>query len=244
MNIYVIPDTQSKEGVQNPLLPIAHHICELKPDYVIHMGDHWDMPSLSSYDKGKKSHEAKTYRKDITAGNKSMQEFWAVIALKWPKARKECIFEFLNGNHEFRRNRAMEYASEDLRDLMKAFPFEIDGWKEHPFLKVIIRGGVSFSHYFANLNSDRPIGTARQILLKKHISCVAAHMQGYDYAEQLTGKKTIQAIIAGSCYYHNETYKPQSNHHWRGSILLRDVKGGMFEFSRFSLFKLKEKYGL
>jgi len=52
--IYIIPDTQVKPDVENPLIAVAHHICDLKPHYVIHLGDHWDFPSLSKYDKGKK----------------------------------------------------------------------------------------------------------------------------------------------------------------------------------------------
>jgi hypothetical protein len=244
MDIYIIPDTQSKEGVFNPLIPVAYHICKIKPDLVIHLGDHWDMPSLSSYDKGKKSHEAKTYRKDISAANYAMECFWAIIDAEWPEAESECEFEFLLGNHCDRIRRAMEYGSEDLRDLMRAFPPDYSRWKKHEFLKVIKRGGVCFSHFFANNNSGKPIGTARQLLLKKHVSCVAGHMQGFNYDEQLTDKKTIQAIIAGSCYFHDESYKMQSNHHWRGTLLLKNVRGGMFEFNRYSLFDLASEYGV
>lgn len=244
MNIYVIPDTQSKEGVFNPLIPVAYHIASIKPDVVIHMGDHWDFPSLSSYDKGKKSHEAKTYLKDVRAANKAMQGFWDIIKSEWPRYKSQCRWEFLRGNHEYRRDRAMEYGSNDLRDLMTEFPPILGPWNDNKFLKIVRINGVNFSHYFPNLNSDRPITTARQLLLKKHTSCIAAHQQGFDYAEQLTDKKTIQAVIAGSCYFHDESYKPQSNHHWRGTLLLRDVKNGMFEFNRYSIYQIAEEYGL
>lgn len=244
MNIYVIPDTQQKEGVFNPLIPVAYHIAHIRPDIVIHMGDHWDFPSLSYYDKGKKSMEAKTYLKDVEAGNKSMREFWAVFKAEWPRYRSSCKFKFLIGNHEMRRHRAMEYGSNDLRDLMELKQPDYTGWEVMPFLKVLKINGVNFSHYFPNLNSDKPITSARMLLMKKHSSSVAAHQQGFDYAEQLTDKKRIQAVIAGSCYFHDEEYKPQSNHHWRGTFLLRDVKNGMFEFNRYDLYALAEEYGL
>ena len=83
MNIYIIGDTQAKYGVKNPLRVFAHHICELKPDYVLHLGDHWDMPSLSAYDKGKKSHRVESYSRDVKAGNEQLQEFWDIINNKW-----------------------------------------------------------------------------------------------------------------------------------------------------------------
>jgi len=75
------------------------------------------------------------------------------------------------------------------------------------------------------------------LLNKRHVSCVAGHKQGFDYAEQLQGKdKTIQALIIGSCYYHDENYKAHTNHHWRGTVLLYQLKNGAgFDYARYSL---------
>jgi hypothetical protein len=250
MNIYVIPDTQSKEGVENPLIPVAHHICSLKdskenrPDVVLHLGDHWDFPSLGQYDKGKKSHRAKTYLKDIRAGNKSMQEFWDIIKTKWPRWKSQCRWELLRGNHENRRVRALDYGPDELVDLINEFPMDDSNWSRvSPFLKVVTIGGVDFCHYFTNNNSPRPLGSARMILNKRHTSSIAGHQQCFDYHEQLAGKKLIQSLIIGACYFHDEEYKPQSNHHWRGTVLLKNVKGGMFDFNRYTLSHLKKKYG-
>lgn len=237
MNIFYFSDPQVKENVPNPLIPIAFQIVTLKPDVVVCGGDHFDMPSLSYYDKGKKSHRPKTYLKDIRAGNHAMREFWEIIETFW-QGYKASDWHFLHGNHEFRRNRALEYADETTIELMEQFPFYLDGWEEHKFLDILKIKGVNFSHYFQNNNSDRPIGTARQMLIKKHESCVAGHMQGFDYAEQITGHRTIQAVIAGSCYMHDESYKAQSNHHWRGTMLMKDVNNGMFEFNRYNIYEL------
>lgn len=53
--ILVIPDTQCKPGINmSHLTHIGKYIVDKKPDVVIHLGDHWDMHSLSSYDKGKR----------------------------------------------------------------------------------------------------------------------------------------------------------------------------------------------
>ena len=183
--------------------------------------------------------ETKSYTKDVRVGNKFMEEFWEVIKANWPRWKSKCEWNILVGNHEMRRNKAMEYGSNDTRDLMNQNSPDYSNWNRvHPFLKVVKIGGVSFSHYFQNNNSDRPISSARMLLLKKHISCVAGHQQGFDYAEQLTDNKLIQSLIIGSCYYHKEEYKPQSNHHWRGTVLLKNVKNGMFDFERFSLDRL------
>ncbi len=242
---YIIPDTQSKEGVGNPLIPVARHICQIRPAIVIHLGDHWDMPSLSKYDKGKKSHRVKTYFKDVTAGNASMAQFWQIIHSNWPNAHNQCKFIILKGNHEDRVNRAKEYGPDELIDLLDQYPLDYQHWdKVIPFLQVFEWKQIEFCHYFQNLNNATAIGTARQLLMKSHKSRIAGHKQGFDYEEMPCGSnKVIQAMIAGSCYYHSEEYKTHNNNHFRGTVILKNVHDGMFDFSRYSLNALKERYG-
>ena len=72
----VIPDTQVKPG--NPLDHLrwaGEYAVEKKPDVIIHIGDHFDMPSLSTYDVGKKSFEGRRYINDINAGIEGMKAF-------------------------------------------------------------------------------------------------------------------------------------------------------------------------
>jgi len=242
--IYIIPDTQSKSGVKNPLIPIAYHICELKPKYVVHLGDHWDFPSLSRYDKGKKSHRVHSYLKDIRSGNKTMEEFWEILLLNWPECKDECKFFLFQGNHEERRNRALEYGPDELIELIEEFPMDVNGWDEViPFLKIKVIEGIHFTHYFSNLNNAYAIGTAKALIAKKLCSCVAGHKQGFDYHEQTAQEgKIVQCLIAGSCYFHDEKYKNHNNHHWRGTVLLTNVREGMFDFARFSLLALDSTF--
>lgn len=48
---FVIPDTQVKKGVPiDHMAWIGAAIRDYKPDVVVHLGDHWDFPSLSRYD--------------------------------------------------------------------------------------------------------------------------------------------------------------------------------------------------
>ena len=58
--ILVIADTQAKsEEDLEYLLWIGHYIAEKQPDVIVHIGDHYDFPCLSSYDKGKSSSEGR-----------------------------------------------------------------------------------------------------------------------------------------------------------------------------------------
>lgn len=235
--IYVIGDTQSKPGVKNPLIPVAYHICELKPKYVVHMGDHWDMPSLSYYDKGKKSHRIYTYHDDIDAGNRTMDEFWTIIDKHWPTALDECEFHIHKGNHEDRIKRAIEYCEDSYKRMFIDYPPCYDNWSHvHEFLVINKIHGINFSHYFQNLNNANAISTARQLCMKKHTSCIAGHKQGFDYEEMMTDEGNIQCMIVGSTYYHEEGYKAQSNHHWRGTVVLYNYDGkGQYDYARYSL---------
>lgn len=241
---YIIPDTQSREGVKNPLIPVAHHICQIRPSMLIHLGDHWDMPSLSRYDKGKKSHRVRTYHSDIVAGNKSMAEFWEIIHSKWVTFHDQCKSVMLRGNHEQRIETAKQYGPDELVSLMDLYPPCYDHWdKVIPFLKVFEWEGIEFCHYFQNTSSANPVGTARQLLLKGHKSRIAGHKQVFDYEELPQGSDSmIQAMIVGSCYYHEEAYKHHTNNHFRGTVVLKNIKDGTFDFSRYSLDALTERY--
>lgn len=241
---YLIPDTQIRPGVRNPLTLIARHISDLRPDEVIHLGDHHDFPSLSAYDKGKKSHRVHSYLKDVRAGNEAFTEFFDELRTHWPRYRRSMRLRFLEGNHEHRRIRAIEYGDDALVDLIHEHPPDYSGWDQVvPFLKEIQVQGITFCHYFQQPNSHRAISSANAILNKKHTSCIAGHKQGFDYSEQLAafGKK-IQALVIGSCYFHDEEYKAHNNHHWRGVVVLKTLGGGEFDFERFSLSRLDSIY--
>ena len=76
MKHLIIPDTQVKPNTPTDHLKWAgQYATEKKPDVIVHIGDHWDMESLSSYDKGKKSFEGRRYTKDIDSGITAMQTF-------------------------------------------------------------------------------------------------------------------------------------------------------------------------
>jgi len=80
MKIIVIPDCQVKPNTRIDHLEWAgKYIAEKKPDVIVNIGDFWDMPSLSCYDKGKKDFEGRRYKKDVEAGNAAMDLLLAPI---------------------------------------------------------------------------------------------------------------------------------------------------------------------
>jgi hypothetical protein len=247
MRIAVIPDTQVRPGVRTDHLEWAgKYIKEKKPDVVVHLGDHWDMPSLSSYDKGKGSAEGRRVIRDIEAGNSALE-----LLTRAGAGGCGARLIILRGNHEQRIERYVD----DHAELAGAVGYHqfndvALGWEPIPFLQPITLGGIAFCHYFPR-GSDGNVGqtkrgapSARAQLTREMQSCIAGHRQGYDLALATNGRRIIRSIIAGSFYQHSEGYlSPQGNHHWQGMLMLHDVKDGMFNLVEVPLGYLKRRYG-
>lgn len=239
----VIPDGQVKPGV-----PIDHwtwagkYAAAKRPDIIVNLGDMADMPSLSSYDKGKKSFEGRSYKKDIDTVKKAADAFMAPI-LSARSYNPEIILNL--GNHEERILRAVD-SSRELEGLIsyEDLPYEHYGWKVFPYLETVVRNDVAFSHYFQTGVSGRPITSARALLTKLHMSAVMGHVQARDiaYSRRADGK-AITGIFAGVFYQHDEEYlRPQGNQVWRGIWMLHNVENGAFDEMPVSLSYLKKKF--
>jgi hypothetical protein len=238
----IVPDTQVKPGVPlDHLVWAGRYIAEKQPDVVIHLGDHWDLPSLSSYDRGKKSFEGRRLKADITAGNHGMD----LLTSPFRKRRNRPRQVFIPGNHEERILRAIE-ADASLDGILGWHDLNLAGWEVQPYLKPIEIHGILYCHYFYNSRTGRPwTGTAATIL--KHVgqSFVMGHRQGLDPSgiHDLPNGGRRRGIIAGSFYQHDEVYLgAQGNSHWRGILMLHEVRGGNFDLMEISLDYLRRRY--
>jgi len=250
MRIAVIPDTQMKPGIdQTYLRAIGNYLVKKKPDIIVHIGDHWDMPSLSSYDFGKKSFEGRRYAHDVAAGNEGFYTLNEPIYAETNRLyrNKKAVWNpkkyFLIGNHEQRIERAVN-SDPKLEGTMGYHDLDFLDYEVVPFLETKIIEGVAFSHYFTTGLAGRPAATANAQLNKQHMSCIAGHQQGLQIA---TGKRgdgaLLTSVIAGSCYAHEEAYLgAQGNKHWRGLLLLNNVSDGQFDLMPVPLQYLMEKY--
>lgn len=254
MKHLVIPDTQIRSQDNLDFLEhIGNYIVDKKPDVIIHIGDFADMPSLSSYDVGKKSFEGRRYVNDTQAAQAGMARLLGPLNEYNAKQRKNGKRTYnprrvlTLGNHEDRISRAINSDPKldgtlDLGDL----GYEAAGWEVHPFLEVVIIDGISYSHYHVTGISGRPATTASAQLNRHHMSCVSGHQQGLQIATGYRADGTLlTSIIAGSCYEHDEDYLgPQGNRrHWRGLLVFNDVQPtGEFEIMPVSLKYLRERY--
>lgn len=249
----VVPDTQVKPGGGVDHLRWAgQYAAEKRPDVIVHIGDHWDMPSLSKYDVGKKGFEGRRYLADIQAGNAALDAFMQPVVQERErrernkKARWNPRLVFTLGNHEDRMNRAME-DNAVLDGMMGIQDTNLldHGWEVVPYLEVRVIDGIAYSHYFTSGVMGRPVSSARLMLTKKHMSCVMGHVQDREiaYAKRADGTR-MTGIFAGIFYEHDEEYlNPQTNESWRGIWMLNEVRDGQFDEMPVSLDYLRKKYG-
>lgn len=251
MRHLVIPDVQAKEGHDFMFLHrIGQYIVEKKPEVVVCIGDFADMPSLSSYDKGKKSFEGRRYHKDIAAAEDAMDFLLTPINTFNERARRNKEKQYhprmimTLGNHENRINRAVN-DDPKLDGVLSIDDLPYEDWEVFPFLERVVVDGICYSHYFVTGVAGRPAVSAQAQLAKQHMSCIAGHQQGLQIATGYKADGTmLTSVIAGSCYEHDEEYMgPQGNKHWRGILVLNDVKDGGFELMPVSLDYLKRRYG-
>lgn len=242
----VIPDIQAKPGVSNDHLEwIANYALEKRPDVIVQIGDWADMPSLSSYDKGKRSYEGRRYTKDIDAANESLMRFERVLEdynRANPKTPYNPDKHITLGNHEQRIERATELdAMLDGKLLMTDLQFEDRGWNVHPFLAVIELDGIQYSHYFVSGSMGRPVSSAAALLKARGGSATMGHVQKMDVAYHPQTQQI--GLMCSCCYLHDEAYLgPQGNEAPRQIIMKHEVEGGRYDLMAVSLRFLKKRY--
>ena len=243
LRIGVVPDPQCMPGVNMQHLKwCGQYFAAKQPDVIVALGDWGDFPSLSMFGS-KMEFEGKRYKKDLAAFHQGMELFMEPLAKV--KGYKPYM-EFIDGNHEGHIERTVNndpklegmMSLEDLR--LKQY-----GWREHAFLQPVSIGGVAFCHYFPSGIMGRPITTAPELLRKLHMSAVAGHQQGREIAfGRRADGGNMTAIITGSFYQHSYKYlSPFTNMHWRGMLMMHEVRDGSFDEMFVSINFLKRKFG-
>lgn len=248
-----IPDTQIKPGLDLSHLEWAGRYAAVKrPDVIVIAGDWYDMPSLSSYDKGKLAAEGRRYDDDIAAGTRGLELFERAMRRHAPRGYSPRKIVTL-GNHEDRITRSVQATPELAGKLsLDDLAFARFDWEVRPFLEPVTIDRITYAHFF-------PIGPSGRVTNNKNgapsalaqvrrmmCSCVAGHRQGLDQALISTPGAMYRGIIAGSFYQHAEIYlTPMGDRYWRGLLVFNDVRptSGEFDLCEVSLSYLERRFG-
>lgn len=224
-DIVVIADTQvDLVSPTSHLYSLSKYIWEHKPSHIVHIGDHWDFPSLSSY-ASRLHAEGKRLTDDLAGGFDAFKLIMAHVT-KMNKREGEDYRpkkHFLMGNHEMRLERFINdhpvlQGCFDLEDFVRS-----EGWNFHKMNEPVWIHDICFSHYMENPMSGRPVGGSMENKLNKFPhSFVHGHQQQYQYArrQNLKGKPHF-GVCAGSFYMHDEDYRGANNTEIRGFTHLK-----------------------
>jgi len=244
-DILVIPDTHCKPGVgTDRFKALGALVAARQPSHIVHLGDHWDMPSLCSYDEGTKDWYQRSYNDDVNAGTIALEKFEYELQRRAPKYKPKKYL--IGGNHDQGRiarlldkePRWEETVSIDtLKEKAKGF-----GWQWIDFGNKLEIADTYFAHYFVSGVMGRAISgenPAANMLKKQYASCVAGHLHIFDYAERThaDGHKLI-GLTAG-CFLEGgqvEKYAGEAQLLWRNGVtMLYDVNRGEFDHEFISL---------
>jgi hypothetical protein len=246
----VIPDTHAHWKHNNDRADwLAGLIGDVRPDVVVHIGDSADLPSLSSYDKGKRGFHGRTYRADIDAHLDFQHRIWEPIR----RAKKRLPRRvFLIGNHEQRIEKALDLSPElegtiSLRDLdLTEWYNDIVPYDGNTPGRIEI-DGVWYAHYFSSGVMGRAIGgehPATSLLAKRFSSSTCGHLHLADWSIRTTNDRKIMGMFVG-CYqdYRSDWAGDANELWWSGVVIKRGVHNGQYDPEFISIQRLKEEYG-
>ena len=233
---------------------LGQYIMDHRPEVIIRLGDMWDMPSLCSYDKGKKDFVFKSVADDIAAGHKAeklifgpMIEYNEQQARNKQKQYRPLIIKIL-GNHEHRVAKLLEYEPRWEGSLsMKNFHTKLKIDEEVvDFGDIVFVDDVAYSHYFVSGVMGRPMASAKMLVGKKCMSCTMGHVHTLDSAFMVkpTGEKA-RGLIAGS--FHDPDHKSFAGTQvddiwWNGLIHKKNVFNGDYDLTEISITQLQQMY--
>lgn len=239
-DVLVIPDSHAHPDWSNRRFEwLGKMIYDLRPTYVVDIGDSADMPSLCSYDKGTKGYEQRTFIKDCNAYKDAMDKLWH----QFKKNKKRMPVRIkTRGNHEHRIQRAIDYET----TFTGCYGFKDLGEEDYndivlPFLQEYKIEGVRFNHYAPSPLLQRPIGgvnPAHQVLKKMHTSYVFGH----DHRRSFFEENNLAAICVG-CYIEEKPdwIGPAWDNWWKGIVYIK-IDGSVINPSFIRLEEIKNVY--
>jgi hypothetical protein len=246
----VIPDQHAHPDFDNSRADLlAKLILDLKPDVVINIGDAADMPSLCSYDKGKRAFHGRSYHKDIEAHLDFQERLWGPVRRRKKRMPRAVVFE---GNHEHRIERALDLSPE-LEGTIGFSDLDFDRYYD-----TVVRyngstpgildiDGVHYAHYFISGVMGRPVGglhPADSLVAKGGVSCTAGHLHLLDFSVRTTvdGRK-IMGCMAGVYQDYYADFAGHANQlWWRGVVVKDNVTAGAYDPRFISIEQLRKEY--
>lgn len=229
-------------------------IYDVRPDYVVDLGDGADMRSLNSYDtRYPQSIVTQSYERDVQSYLDSQER----LRHRFKKnKRKMPDWYGLQGNHEYRIDRAITHDPrlEGSTYGISLKHLELDRWfQEYVYYDNGAPGflqldGILYSHFIASGNYGRALeGKHHAMSLLDTLSCsvTVGHSHKFHYAVKAEARpRKTQGLVAGCFKGKEESWAGQANGHWtQGVAIKRYVEDGNYDLQWVSMRALEEEYG-
>lgn len=253
--LLVIPDAHANPDMDNRrFIWLGNLILDKRPDIIVNLGDLFDMSSLSSYDKNKKSFEGRRYQKDIQIGidalekmHKPFNDFNEKLR-NIKKARlKSPRLVFTLGNHCNRVTRAIENSPE-LDGLLSLENFQLERFKYevYPFKQPVCVEGIWFCHFFpSGVKGESVSGfnIGANLIQKNMVSSICGHSHLWDMAMRARPDGSKAIGISAGWYGEEATYTDATDQLWHSCVtMLHDVHSGTFDVEQISIERIKNLY--
>jgi hypothetical protein len=233
---------------------LGKFIYDLKPDYVIDLGDGADMKSLNTYDtRSPKAVVAQSYQADIEQYNDAQDRMRHLFR---HHKRKRPYWIGFEGNHENRIKKAISVDPRVEGDKygISFSHLQTDHWfddyheYEYGGPAVADYDGISYAHYFSSGN----YGTATSgqhhayTILNNRLNsstCGHSHKRSIYFKDGAHPNGAI-GLVAGCFKGAKESWAAQANNEWwTGVVVKREIENGMYEPQFISLKALEQIYG-
>mgnify|MGYP003130283462 FL=1 len=233
---------------------LGNLLYDIRPDYVVDLGDGADLKSLNSYDtKYPKAIVAQNYEEDINCYNDAQERLRRKF--KQMKKKRPAFFG-LEGNHENRIKKAIAYDPrlEGSKYGISFSHLQTNTWFDeyHEYNNsapsIANYDGVSYAHYIASGNYGTALSGIHHgygLIQKRHCSTTVghSHKRSLFFKDDAHPNPTI-GLVAGCFKGGQEGWAGQSNlEWWKGVIIKRNIQNGYYEPEFVSLERLRDIYG-
>lgn len=233
---------------------LGNLIFDIRPDYVVDLGDFADLSSLNSYDtRYPKAIVSQNYGEDIEAAIDAQEKLRQKFIQR--KVRKPLWYGF-EGNHEHRIKRALQH---DPRLEGKKYGISYDHLQTRKYYDeyhgykngapaIASYDGVHYAHYLASGNYGTALsgihhGYALTVKLSASITVGHSHKFSY-FVKQEARPNPIHGLVAGCFKGKDELWAGQANSEWRkGVVIKRNISNGNYDLQWISMEQLERDYG-
>lgn len=232
---------------------LGQFIYDVRPDYVVDLGDGADMRSLSTYENSTSKGPLYSYEKDINAYLDAQERLR--LPFKKGKKKRPSWYGF-EGNHEYRIKKALMVDPRLEGPLyglsfsnLNTDKFFDEYWEyENKAPAIHTYDGVAYAHYFTTSNSPAAIsgqyhGEALLRQLGGSATCGHSHKRNIAFKDGAIGGSQI-GLVAGCFKGAEEDWAGQSNKNWwHGVIVKNNIENGSYSPQFISLEELEKYYG-